>query len=141
MSEFHEIELSVREYEMDQYGVVSNAVFADYCHLARHQLIDKIGVSIDWLIQSGRVVALSELSLKYLGPLRIRDRFTIKVRISEYSAARMHFEFFITKIPTEEPILEARSTVVVLDKNYRPVRIPSEVKSKLVQYIRHEEPN
>lgn len=38
-----------------------------------------------------------------------------------------------------QPILEAKGTVVWLDKNYRPVRIPPEVRSKIVQFIRHEE--
>uniref|UniRef100_A0A2P2JPJ4 Uncharacterized protein LOC100806931 isoform X1 n=1 Tax=Rhizophora mucronata TaxID=61149 RepID=A0A2P2JPJ4_RHIMU len=68
-----------------------------------------------------------------------RDRFVVRVRISGSSAARIHFDHFIYKLPNEEPILEARGTAVWLDKKYRPVRIPAEVKSKLVQFLRHEE--
>lgn len=38
-----------------------------------------------------------------------------------------------------QPILEAKATAVWLDKSYRPVRIPPEMKSKFAQFIRHEE--
>ena len=37
-----------------------------------------------------------------------------------------------------QPVLEAKATAVWLDKNYRPVRIPSEVKAKLTQFMRRE---
>lgn len=38
-----------------------------------------------------------------------------------------------------QPILEAKATAVWLDKNYRPIRIPADIKSKFVKFIRNED--
>ncbi|RVW48535.1 Acyl-acyl carrier protein thioesterase ATL3, chloroplastic [Vitis vinifera] len=123
----------------DSHGTCSLVTQDFVSQTGRHELLEKIGLNADAVACIGDAVALSELTLKFLAPLRSGDRFVVKVRVSDASAARLYFEHFIFKLPNEEPILEARATGVCLDKNYRPVRIPTEIRSILVQFLRHEE--
>ncbi|KAM7276960.1 hypothetical protein ACFE04_018826 [Oxalis oulophora] len=141
MNWYHEIEMEVRDYELDQYGVVNNAVYSKYCQHGRVELSQEIGFDCDEYARNGEALATSNLSIKFLGPLRSGDKFVVKMRISGTSAVRAYFEHLIFKLPNNEPIMEAKATAVCLDKKYRPKRLPTEFITKLNRFIRRGESN
>ncbi|PNX68689.1 thioesterase-like protein, partial [Trifolium pratense] len=99
----------------------------------RHEFLKSIGIHCDVVASSGdNAFAMSELSLKFIAPLRNGDKFVVKVKVSSFSTVRVYFDHFIYKLPNQEPILEAKSTTLVLNKNYRPIRLPEDIKAKIV---------
>ncbi|GER36198.1 thioesterase superfamily protein [Striga asiatica] len=72
MKWYHEMKLEVRDYECNRYGVVNNAVYANYCQHGQFRLSEMLG-----LTAAVDVVVLKELSLKYIAPLRSGDRFLL----------------------------------------------------------------
>ncbi|CAN6245434.1 unnamed protein product [Urochloa humidicola] len=131
---YFSVEMTVRDCEIDHYGVVNNAVYADYIEKAREELASRLGISRSSIASTGKAMALSELRLNYLAPLKRGARFVVKVRI-EIKGARMFVEHFVETLPERKVVMEATATAVCLNEDYRPTRVIPEVASKVVRFF------
>ncbi|KAL5213648.1 hypothetical protein ABZP36_002800 [Zizania latifolia] len=132
---FFEVEMSVDDNELDEYGVVNNAIYASYIHSGRDVFLENVGIGVEYWTSTGNALALSELNLKFFTPLRKGDRFVVKLRVVQIKGVRIIVDHLIETLPDRKLVLDARATAVCLDKNYRPTRVFPELSAKLHQFF------
>ncbi|KAK9827703.1 hypothetical protein WJX81_002427 [Elliptochloris bilobata] len=124
----------VRDYEVDGFNVVNNAVYANYCQHVRHEFLEYLGLEI---AAYDGLLALSELNMAFTAPLRSRDWVKGSLRLRRCMAARAEFEQQLVRVHgpdgvDEEVVLTALATVVFLTRSYRPTRIPAHIRELLI---------
>ncbi|CAO2043330.1 unnamed protein product [Urochloa humidicola] len=133
---FFEVEMEVRDDELDQYGVVNNAIYVSYLHTSRDVVLEHPGFGVDYWTSTGNAMALSELNLKYFAPLRSDDRFVVKARAIQIKGVRIIVEHMIETLPDRKLVLEGRATAICLDKSFHPTRVFPELSASLIEVFR-----
>lgn len=133
---FFELEMTVRDCDLDVYGVVNNAVYAGYIEIARQEMLASLGVCTASIVRTDRAMALSELNVKYFAPLKRGAKFVVMVRVVQIKGVRMLMEHLIATLPDRKLVLEATATVVCLNQEYRPTRMFPEM-AKLLPFFSH----
>ena len=135
MSKEFTLDFQVRDYELDQYGVVNNAVYLNYLEHCRHGFMISIGVDPAQVAQEGRALALHQIDVTFHRPLRSRERFRVSVRVAELRGARAVLAQQIVRLPSREPVLEAMAVAVFLDHAGKPTRIAAEIREAFAPYL------
>ncbi|KAG0534827.1 hypothetical protein BDA96_04G313500 [Sorghum bicolor] len=133
---FFELEMTVRDCDIDVSGVVNNAVYAGYIETARQEMLASLGVCTSSIVRTGRAMALSELNVRYFAPLKRGAKFVVMVRVVQIKGVRMLMEHLIATLPDRKLVLEAMATVVCLNQDYRPTRMFPEM-ANLLHFFSH----
>lgn len=135
MGALFSVDFEVRDYELDQYGVVNNAVYQNYLEHGRHQFLHQIGIDPAKVARSGKSLTLSEITVKYLSPLLSRETFRVEVAIGEIGGARVVFLQKIHALGENRLVLSARAVAVFLNENGRPTRVTPEYREAFTIYL------
>jgi acyl-CoA thioester hydrolase len=104
-----EVEFSVEFYDLDPMDIVWHGNYMKYLEVARCALLDKIDYGYKRMEESGYIFPVTDVSLKYIKPLRFRDRVRAKAILDEYeNCLRIHYELYNAE--TGELTTKARST-------------------------------
>jgi acyl-CoA thioesterase FadM len=124
----------VRDYELDAFQVVNNGVYAHLFQDARHLALEALaGRSVADFLSAGVLMALSELIIRYKAPLRSGDYYVSRVAVADVRGTRVTLRQEVAAVDRATGAelalaAEGSATVVFLNEQYRPARMPAETR-------------
>lgn len=109
-----ELEMKVRDYEVDYEGIVNNANYLHYLEHTRHEFCLGAGLSFAAMHERGIDPVLRRAEIDYISPLRSGDTFLSCLRLHR-KGPRFIFEQDIYRLPDHAPVLRALITVASIE--------------------------
>jgi acyl-CoA thioester hydrolase len=109
-----ETETTVEFYELDPLQVVWHGNYLNYFEKGRRALLEIINYDYKEMEESGYAFPIIEISAKYLGSLRFKDRARIKSVLLEYEN-RLKIQYEIRNAATGQITTKGVSTQMAFD--------------------------
>lgn len=109
-----ELELSVRDYELDLQGIVNNSVYQNYLEHARHEFLYSLNIDFAGLHDEGKDLIISRVEIDYKYPLKSHERFKVTLDIRREGHLKVVFDQKILRVPDEKTIVKAQVKGVCL---------------------------
>lgn len=121
--------IRVRYGESDQMGIAHHAAYITWFEECRIELLRSLGASYRALEESGVMMPVIELTVRYRKSLRFDDLATCETIAEGKGPSRVVFRTVVKH--GEVVCAEAEVTVASVDRTGRPVRIPPEIMARL----------
>ncbi len=132
----HESKIRVRYSETDKMGYVYYGNYPQYYEVGRNELMRNFGVTYKKLEDSGIIMPVISMNIKYLSPATYDDLLTIKTSITKMPEIRVVFHYEIFN-QNKKMLNTGETTLVFVKENTRkPLRIPEYLKNELVEYFK-----
>ena len=126
-----EIELRVRYGETDQMGVVYHGNYAQYFEVGRVEWLRKFGISYRQMEESGIMLPVISLNVKFKKSARYDDLIKVKTKLVKIPSATIEFEYEILN-EKNELLATGNTALVFIDINRnRPTRCPKYILDQL----------
>lgn len=116
-----ELELSVRDYELDLQGIVNNSVYQNYLEHARHEYLYSRDIDFAALHDEGKDLIITRVEIDYKHPLKSHDRFKVTLDIRREGHLKVIFDQKILRSPDEKLIVKAQVSGICLEQG-KPVK-------------------
>lgn len=130
-----ETKLRIRYSETDRMGYTYYGNYAQYYEIGRTELIRKFGITYKSLEDSGIMLPVLYLNIKYIKPSFYDDLLTIKTTIKELPGIRIKFYCEIFNEQNELVNIGDATLVFVDDKTRKPRNPPEDFISKLSKFF------
>lgn len=109
-------------------GVIHHSVYLAWCEVGRTDYIRDLGTTYAEIERSGIYLAVADVSVRYGAPARYDDLIQVESRVESLKSRTLTFAYDITRIePEPGPIARATTTLISIDGEGRPRRLPGEI--------------
>ena len=121
----HTAEMRVYYADTDAYQVVWHGAYLRWMEAARVELTNLLGLDLKQLQETGDILPVRDLSIKYRLSAKLDDVLKIETEIEECSPVKIVFKQIIRNKETDAVNIEARVTCVAVNthtgKMYRKI--------------------
>jgi acyl-CoA thioester hydrolase len=129
------VEFRVRYAETDQMGVVYHSHYLVWCEIGRTDFIRSLGTSYADMERAGIRLAVADASLRYHAPARYDDVIRVETALTDVRSRAITFDYLIRNAETGERLVTARTTLVCIDRDGRPVALSPLVRETLQRAV------
>ncbi len=131
----HQIKFRVLYSDTDKMGYMYYGQYAKYLEMGRVESLRSLGFSYKSIEDSGIMMPVSDLKLRYIKPLYYDDEITLITKVCKMPDTRIYFEYEMQN-PKGEITTVAETTLVFVDcETGKPCLIPDNFKSKIETYF------
>lgn len=120
----HKIKIRIRYCETDQMGVVYHGNYTKYLEMGRIEWLRNLGVSYKSMEESGVMLPVISLTLKYKKSACYDDVINVITQLKKSPTATIEFDYTITNEDGEVLTLANTVLAFVDMETKRPIRCP-----------------
>jgi acyl-CoA thioester hydrolase len=117
--------------DTDQMGVAYYGRYPVWFEVARTEHLRARGKAYRDLEAEGLLLVVSELVVRYRAPARYDDLLRVRCWVRDIASRRVTFGYAIDRGEGEELLVTGSTTLLSLDRDFRPVRMPASLESRL----------
>ncbi|MEK6767733.1 MAG: thioesterase family protein [Gemmatimonadota bacterium] len=121
------VEVRVRYGEADRMGFAYHAHYLHWCDIGRTEHLRRHGVRYRDLEDRGFLLAVAEVSLRFLKPARYDDLVRVTSWVTEVGSRRVNFEYRMERADDGALLATAMTALVSIGPTGRPTRLPDDL--------------
>ncbi|BCN93794.1 thioesterase [Thiomicrorhabdus immobilis] len=122
LTEVFSVNMEARDHECDIQGVVNNAHYQHYFEHARHRFLLDHQIDFAQLAKQGINLMVAKIEIEYKSSIRAHDQFRVSLTPHRESRLKVCFEQHIYSNETDALLASAKTTVVTVDNQNKPMR-------------------
>ena len=118
----YEYSRAVYYYETDQMGVVHHSNYIRWLEEARTEFFDEMDLAYTVTESYGVMSPVIDINIKFKLSARFGDRFTVRLRMIQYTGVRFRVKYIVVN-QNDEVLIEGESGHAFINTEHKPVSL------------------